>query len=353
MGSPQREFCGGLTTFGSEVYVIGTTDGTVERHDPSEELSSDKKASDVLFARLNSENGNSRWIHQHARDTEDEGWDIHVSKDGEHLYLFGATTGALSSEPKESDKKLFVGLLGVDGKHGSLKTREYSMENHEDITRVTVTVSEDGNSAFAASTYYSNDRFVFSLKQINLPDLSQGFEYKYDGQASVRPMTIAPDGDGGLVMSGIFYDTPEVGNQFYVASFSAKGAMKWCASDGVDGHDDNIAGAYATGGMHVVAVGDSEGNYGRTNMRGDRSPVAMVLNGEGEITTKYQMDVKPKAWLEVHASKYCSRENKIFMALSSGSAAHTGDLSLATFNVPPSKFLPLDAFARGSDPTSC
>mmetsp|Transcript_24578 Transcript_24578/g.97023 ORF Transcript_24578/g.97023 Transcript_24578/m.97023 type:complete len:188 (-) Transcript_24578:1601-2164(-) len=173
MGSPQREFCGGLTTFGSEVYVIGTTDGTVERHDPSEELSSDKKASDVLFARLNSENGNSRWIHQHARDTEDEGWDIHVSKDGEHLYLFGATTGALSSEPKESDKKLFVGLLGVDGKHGSLKTREYSMENHEDITRVTVTVSEDGNSAFAASTYYSNDRFVFSLKQINLPDLSQ------------------------------------------------------------------------------------------------------------------------------------------------------------------------------------
>mmetsp|Transcript_24578 Transcript_24578/g.97028 ORF Transcript_24578/g.97028 Transcript_24578/m.97028 type:complete len:89 (-) Transcript_24578:1281-1547(-) len=64
----------------------------------------------------------------------------------------------------------------------------------------------------------------------------QGFEYKYDGQASVRPMTIAPDGDGGLVMSGIFYDTPEVGNQFYVASFSAKGAMKWCASDGVDGY---------------------------------------------------------------------------------------------------------------------
>mmetsp|Transcript_12166 Transcript_12166/g.37073 ORF Transcript_12166/g.37073 Transcript_12166/m.37073 type:complete len:535 (-) Transcript_12166:776-2380(-) len=330
LGSEMDENCNDMSISDGRLYLVGWTEGVVETHEGSSGTNSG--TADMLMASLHADSGALVWVHQHAKETTTKGWAIHVYRS--NLYLAGHTSPGLFSGDSGDSSRMFLATIGTDGAHKSMKGKEFDVGN--DISAVHLSTTDDMKYAYVMCTIIKGEKKTesFALHKIKLESMSEESNYVSDEDMPLNYPSLTSLRRGGAVVSATAYSSDKAKEQLFAVKITDDGDKEWTFIDGVEGSVDEAAAVFELENGKIAIVGDSQGNYGIENMRGDRSPVVVVLNEDGEAVRKYQMDAASKEDIQVPLAAMSRSKDSIYMVEMRRASTGNREMLLGTFGIP-------------------
>lgn len=264
-GTSNYDNAGDVAVYGSNVYVVGSTRGSL----------AGSKGSWDAFIRKYSSSGSILWTRQFGTSTEDLATDVAVDGSG-NIYVVGYTYGSLGG-PNGGEADMFIRKYTASGGVSWTKQLHYSLADYA------YGVAVSGSSVYLVGHFYFNAsastdsdvRIVkYSTSGSQLWSIGYGpssYEYVKDVTADSSGVTFA-----GLT-SGSIGGTNQGGYDGFVVKFNGSGSPVWAKQQGTNEYDVTNA-VLARSSSEVYAAGSTYGLLGSTNS-GNSDAFLRRLNG--------------------------------------------------------------------------
>ncbi len=252
IGTSSYEYAGDVAVYGSNVYVVGYTFGSL----------AGSKGSWDAFIRKYSSSGSVVWTKQFGTSVEDFAYDVAVDGGG-NVYISGSTYGSLSGT-NGGGSDMFIRKYTSGG--GVVWTKQHHYSDQDTGTAVAVSGSTlylVGGFWFANNSEDPDVRVVkYTTGGTKVWDVGygpSGYDYVYD--ASVNST-------GSLYFAGTTYtsfaETHQGGGDGYVIKLNTSGGYAWRKQLGTPEYDVAYAVLSRTD-AEVYAAGETYGVLGNGN----------------------------------------------------------------------------------------
>ena len=242
-----------------DVYVVGTTDGTLSDTNPG--------GRDGFLAKYD-KNGNRKWIRRIGTDGYDEVRSVAVTSSGD-AYLTGFTSGSLN-EAQQGDNDSFVAKYDRNGKRKWL--RQFGSSAEERGSSIAVTPN---GTSYAVGYTYGNPTGDTSLGDL------EGYVVSFDKNGKRRwihlistsgiddamavSATAAGDVYVGGSTTGTLNEAPVGIKDAFIARFTSAGVRTWVHQFGA-ALNDFVEDIATTSNGDAFVVGITTGSLNETNL---------------------------------------------------------------------------------------
>jgi len=254
-GTSNYDYAGDVAVYGSSIYVVGFTPGTLSGGGGS------KGSYDAFIIKYNS-SGSVVWTRQFGTSAEDLAYDVKVDGSG-NVYVAGYTYGALSGT-NGGGSDVFLRKYSPSG--GVQWTRQRHYSDYD--TGMAVAVSGSNVYLVGGWWYLNNyeDPDVRVVKYTTAGSLvwdygygPSGYDYVYDAST---------DSNGNLYFAGethtSFGGTHQGNGDGYVIKLNSSGSYLWKKQLGTSEYDNTNA-VLALTTSQVYAAGTTYGTLGSSN----------------------------------------------------------------------------------------
>jgi len=251
-GTGSYDYAGDVAAYGSNVYVVGYTEGSL----------AGSKGSWDAFIRKYSSSGSVLWTRQFGTSAEDFAMDVATDGSG-NIYVVGYTYGSLGGT-NGGEADMFIRKYNPSGGVVWTKQQHYSNADYG------YAVAVSGSSVYLVGSFlYGNnwdDPDVRVLKYTTGGSLSWDYGYGPSGYDYVNDASA--DGSGNLYFAGTTYTnfggTNQGNGDGYVIKLNSSGGYAWTKQLGTSAYDSTNA-VLARTSSEVYAAGTTAGTLGSTN----------------------------------------------------------------------------------------